>query len=170
VTHTFSGDTEVVNTDVGPESPPSGLRRTVLTAIVVAAVAGTGGAAIYAAPDQSPRTRHQSWHPPSAPTSDGQHPGMAAPPDNSLHGEFVTPTPDGGYRTTLVQTGIITAIAPGSITARSADGYTQTYAVPPAAMPGSASFAVDQAVTVRATREGRSATITAIGFADPTAA
>ena len=163
----------MVSTDAQPEKRPTGLRQTAILVVVVAAIAGAGGAAIYAATDQLGGGRHQPWHPPNAPGSgpaaDARRTGPAAIPDESLHGEFVAPAPGGGYRTTVVQTGTITAISPSSITTRSADGYTQTYVIPPTAAQGPASFAVDQVVTVRATRDGQVATVTNIGFADPPA-
>ena len=151
------------------DTRPNSMRRLALTAVVVVAIAGAGGAAIYAATDQPERGRHQPWHAPSTMSDTGRHADSAAPPTDSLHGEFVTAAPGGGYRTVVTQTGVITALSPGSITARSADGFTQTYVIPPTAAQGPAHFATGQVVTVRATRDGDVATVTTIGFAAPAA-
>ncbi|HEU4421797.1 MAG TPA: hypothetical protein VFR67_04555 [Pilimelia sp.] len=46
---------------------------------------------------------------------------------NTLHGEAVVQTKDGGTKTILVQRGTITAITDTSVTVKSADGFTQTW-------------------------------------------
>lgn len=169
--------------DPTPEAHPTSRFRQAATIVAVsAAIAGAGGAAIYAATDQAADGHHGSWHPPGPPPGLGDHGGPGANswgaknagntgpnalPDQSLHGEFVTRDDMGGYRTVLVQTGTITAISPRSITTRSIDGYTQTYVIPAAAAQSAPPFEVDQRVTVRATRDGQVATVTNIGYADP---
>ncbi len=65
----------------------------------------------------------------------------------------------GGYTTALSQTGTVTAISPTSITVRSDDGYSQTYVI---AEPAGPPPAIDEQVTVRATRDGQTSTVTAI--------
>jgi len=47
----------------------------------------------------------------------------------TVHGEFVVKGKDGKYVTTDAQRGSITAVSPTSVTVRSADGFTATYAV-----------------------------------------
>lgn len=47
----------------------------------------------------------------------------------ALHGEFVTKDADGDFRTVAVQRGEVTAVSATSITVRSEDGYSRTYAV-----------------------------------------
>jgi hypothetical protein len=47
----------------------------------------------------------------------------------ALHGEFTVETSDGSYQVVVVQTGTVTAKGSGSVTVKSADGYTATYAV-----------------------------------------
>jgi hypothetical protein len=47
----------------------------------------------------------------------------------ALHGQFVTPRSGGGYQTVDIQRGKVTALSGGTITVRSDDGYTRTYAV-----------------------------------------
>lgn len=46
-----------------------------------------------------------------------------------IHGEFVTRAPGGGYQTIASQVGEVTAVDQSSITLRSEDGYSRTYAV-----------------------------------------
>ena len=59
----------------------------------------------------------------------GRH-GRGRPfgPMGALHGEFVTPS-GSGYRTLAVQRGRVTQVSSGSITLRSDDGFTRTYAL-----------------------------------------
>src|SRR6266567_1138126 len=47
----------------------------------------------------------------------------------SLHGEFVVPAPGGGYETLATQTGTVTAVGSSSVTVKSDDGFSRTYAV-----------------------------------------
>jgi hypothetical protein len=47
----------------------------------------------------------------------------------SLHGEFTVEKEDGGYQTVATQTGEVTAVSTDSITVKSEDGYSRTYAV-----------------------------------------
>ncbi len=94
-------------------------------------------------------------------------PGPHAAGATPLHGEFVVPDANGGYTTMLTQTGTVTAVSAASITVRSDDGYTQTYVVPPST-GSAASFAVDEAVAIHATRTDQTATVTDIF--DPTVA
>lgn len=180
--HIISRQSGPVSTEAQPDPTPeapstSRFRQAAMIVAIAAALAGAGGAAVYAATDQGTGS-HGGWHPPGPPPGGPGGPGAWGPrtagnngqnavPDQSLHGEFVTRDDVGGYRTVLVQTGTITEITPRSITARSADGYTQTYVIPVAAAQSTPPFAVDQRVTVRATRDGQVATVTNIGYADP---
>jgi hypothetical protein len=153
-----------------PEATPRrwGLRETATAVGVAAVIAGLGGAAIYAATDSGSHPMggpHQVAGPggmPGGPPGIGVHgPGPDSVGATSLHGEFVVPGV-GGYTTVLTQTGTVTAVSPTSITVRSDDGYTQRYVVPP--NPGGATppFAVDDPVTIRATRTADTATVTNI--------
>ena len=47
----------------------------------------------------------------------------------ALHGEVIVPNSDGTFTTVLVQRGEVTAVSATSITVKSADGFTQEYAV-----------------------------------------
>jgi hypothetical protein len=46
-----------------------------------------------------------------------------------LHGQVTVPKSGGGYRTLDVQDGTVTAVSTGSVTVKSADGFTHTYTV-----------------------------------------
>lgn len=46
-----------------------------------------------------------------------------------IHGEFTTRAPGGGYQTIANQQGEVTAVSSSSITVKSEDGYSRTYAV-----------------------------------------
>ena len=153
---------------------------------VAALVAGLGGAAIYAATDGDSASMGGGTPPgfgpggpggtpggpgampvmpgPGGPPPGGMHgPGPDAADATQLHGEFVVSDGSGGYATMLTQNGTVTAISATSITVRSDDGYTQTYATPPTAGGADASLAVNDQVTVRAIRTGQTATVTSIG-------
>jgi hypothetical protein len=158
-----------------PQASPRrwGLRETAAAVGVAAVIAALGGAAIYAATDGSSHSfgpPHQVFGPgggmPGGPGGPGPHgaigPGPAAIGATSLHGEFVVPDGAGGYTTVLTQTGAMTAVSPSSITVRSDDNYTQTYALPPTAGNAGSPFAVEEQVIVRATRAGQTATVTNI--------
>jgi hypothetical protein len=47
----------------------------------------------------------------------------------AIHGQLTEPKPGGGYQTVDVQSGSVTKVSSSSITVKSADGYTATYAV-----------------------------------------
>nr|WP_301547192.1 hypothetical protein [Micromonospora sp. C95] len=47
---------------------------------------------------------------------------------NTLHGDVVVQTKDGGTKTVSVQRGEVTALADGKITVKSTDGFTRTWA------------------------------------------
>jgi hypothetical protein len=47
----------------------------------------------------------------------------------AIHGQLTEPKSGGGYQTVDVQRGTVTAVSPTSVSVKSADGYTATYAV-----------------------------------------
>lgn len=131
------------------------IRHTAAALGIATAIAGLGGAAVYAATDsQGP----------------GSPPGMNGPQDRpapaTLHSEAVLADRDGGYTTDLTQTGTITVLTATSVTVRSNDGFTQTYVLPASVK---ASFGVDDRVQIKATRTGPAPTaeptVTSIGEA-----
>lgn len=153
------------------------MRGTAAAVGVAAVVAGIGGAAVYAATDSGPRM--MGMHGPGPGQGAGTRPPAddlaksVAPDSASLHGEFVVADGAGGYTTMLTQTGRITAISDTAVTARSADGFSQTYVIR-AATPGGVAatppFAVGDEVTIRATRTGQTASVSTIAYARTEAA
>jgi hypothetical protein len=153
------------------------LRGTAAAVGIATVIAGVGGAAVYAATDSGPRMMGMHGGPgPGQGDWTGGH-GQAhdvardaAPDSAAVHGEFVVADGSGGFTTMVSQTGRITAISDASVTARSDDGYSQTYVIP-AANPGGIAaippFAVNDEVTIRATRTGTTASVTTISYARP---
>jgi hypothetical protein len=142
-----------------------GLRGTVAAVGVATVIAGFGGAAIYAATGSdvhlmgahnAPAPPRSGGGPPQQHDASGPNPLDAS----ALHGESVVSDGSGGFTTELSQTGTITAIDATSVSARSADGYSQTYVIPAAAT--APPFNVGDQVTIRATRRGADATVTTI--------
>jgi hypothetical protein len=139
-----------------------GIRGTLAAVGVATVIAGFGGTAIYAATGSDAHFMggHGNQGPPrpDGPRGQGGLGGLdpfhdadsGTSADTALHAEFVVSDHDGGYTTMVSQTGTVTAVGATSVTARSADGYTQTYVVPSAAT--AAPFAVDDQVIIRASR------------------
>lgn len=85
--------------------------------------------------------------------------GMRGMAGDALHGEFVTAKPGGGYQTVQVQRGTATAVSATSITVKSEDGFSRTYAVTKdtlvnAAKDGITTIAINDLVHVRALGAG----------------
>lgn len=139
------------------------LRQTAAAVGVATLIAALGGAAIYAATDHGSRPAGGGPHHAVGgfpPGGVGAPPPMFGPDTSamaSVHGEFVV-ADAGGYTTVLTQTGIVTESSPTSITVRSDDGHTQTYAMPAAGDPP----ALGDRVTIRATRHGQATILTSI--------
>lgn len=140
-----------------------GMRKTVGAVAVAAAVAGVGGAAIAAATETGYHSNSGGFGgfggfggpPPAARHTDSEPP--------SLHGEYVVSDDHGGFATHLTQTGKVTAISPTSVTARSDDGFTQTYVIHEAEGATAPPFAVGDSVVITATRQGEAATVSTMG-------
>jgi hypothetical protein len=132
-----------------------GVRETATAIGIAAVIAGFGGAAIYAASGSSSEhlgpAAHQAFGPPGGPGGSAGAPGPMSPDEPALHGQFVVTTPQ-GFTTVLTQNGTVTAVSPTSITVRSRDGFSQTYAT--SSMPDSRVHAVDESVMVRAVQDG----------------
>jgi hypothetical protein len=84
-----------------------------------------------------------------------------------LHGQLTVPKSGGGYQTVDVQNGTVTAVSTGSVTVKSADGFTATYAVTSktvvaAESPGIASVKKGDTLFVTATVSGSTATAASI--------
>jgi hypothetical protein len=138
----------------GPYRPRS--RRRLLSLLGVALVAMAGGAGVaYAAghsgraPAADAASSVQSTSPSPSPSASpvprfgGKFPGgfgKLGPGfggfafgglgfGGAIHGQLTEPKPGGGYQTVDVQSGSVTKVSSASITVKSADGYTATYAV-----------------------------------------
>lgn len=148
-------------------------RRTTLAAVGVAVLTGAlGGGAVYAATAGGghgggfgPGFGPGDFGPPpgGGPFAGQGRAGHGALDPATLHGEFVVPDGHGGFQTDIVQIGTVTAVSPTSITARSDDGFTATYVIPPTAAESTVPFGMNAKVSIRATRTGDTRTVTTIG-------
>jgi hypothetical protein len=95
-------------------------------------------------------------------------PFLLGPGGMALHGEFTTKKPDGGFQTHATQLGEVTAVSSSSITVKSEDGFTRTYAVDgdtkvrPATDEGIGGIADGETVRVMALVEGDKARALAV--------
>jgi hypothetical protein len=85
----------------------------------------------------------------------------------ALHGDFTASDGNGGYTTKRLQAGTVTDVSATSITAKSADGYTTTFAIGAATTVDNGDDQVTDvktgdAVTVVGTVDGSKATATTI--------
>lgn len=107
-------------------------RNKTLTAVGIATVLAAGGAAVIFATGsgsgQGGPGGGPGWGPGGGPGFGGPG-GPGGGVSDALHGEFVVPDGHGGYSTELTQTGTVTDISDTSVTARSEDGFTLTYAI-----------------------------------------
>jgi hypothetical protein len=146
------------------------LRGTAVAVGVAAVIAGVGGAAVYAATDNGPRMMGMhtgggmAFGDRDGPPHDNAT-RAAAHDSASLHGEYVVANGSGGFETMISQTGRVTAISSTSVTARSNDGYSQTYVIAAAGAAATRPFHVGDEVTIDATRTGQTATV--IGISEP---
>ena len=109
----------------------TGWRSFVLAGGIVVALSGAGAAAVWAGTARSATplatpTTSAAQSPGTSPAEgQGQKKSRALP----LHGEHVVRKGDGGFETRLTQQGAIEAVSSVSITVRSEDGFSQTYAI-----------------------------------------
>lgn len=140
-----------------------------LAAVGIAVVlAAAGGAVIYAAGGQGGSANGPGFG--GGPGGPGGGPG--GPPgfgrDNdatlptAVHGQFVISDGHGGFSTELTQTGTVTDISSTSITARSDDGFTQTYVITTDTRMGHDPVQTGTTATIRAVEQNGSATAKAI--------
>jgi hypothetical protein len=147
--------------------------RPALVAAVVVALAG-GGTAVALAETSAPP-------PPSTPSAAPASPGAKAHPKKARHplarraehGEVVLHG-KAGDRTVDVQRGIVTAASPSSVTVRSADGFSQTYAFTPTskvrkqkAASQPSAVAVNDRVGLVAAKGAQGLTVTGLRDAGP---
>lgn len=101
-------------------------------ATTVSAPAAPSPSASPAPPGSKPGSAGHGWH--GFPGRFAGGPagfGLGAGPmaGGVVHGVFTVPKSGGGYQTMDVQSGAVTAVSGTSVTVKSADGYTATYAV-----------------------------------------
>ena len=107
---------------------------TVAAVVATTTAGGVAWATNNADPTPSPSASPSApnWTNPANP--DGKGPGGPGRHGEfgigrALHGEFTDEKEGGGYQTVATQNGQVTAISKDSITVKSADGYSRTYAV-----------------------------------------
>jgi hypothetical protein len=106
---------------------------------------------------------HMFGVPPGVPFGLGFPGGMFG----AVHGQMVLAKPGGGYQTVDIQRGKVTAVSQTSISVRSSDGFTASYAVAASTVvdaqrDGIGSVKVGNQVAVFATVSGSKATATSI--------
>jgi hypothetical protein len=84
-----------------------------------------------------------------------------------VHGQLTVPKSGGGYQTLDVQSGTVTAVSTGSVTVKSADGFTATYTVTSSTVVGAQSAGIGSVkkgdtIFVTATVSGSTATAATI--------
>ncbi len=166
---------------IGPVSLRSWSRRPyILAGVAVAALLGGAGAALAASHSSPPTASPSAAAATPAPSSTPSGPpgpgfrrfgaggfGFGGGLFGALHGQFVARKPGGGYQTIDVQNGQVTAVSSTSITLKSADGFTKTYAVTSSTLvdaqrDGIGSVKVGNQAEVLATVSGSAVTATSI--------
>jgi hypothetical protein len=149
-----------------PPSEPAhwSLNKTLAAVGIAVVLAGAGAAVIYAAAGTTQQGGGPGFGgpPPGGPGGFGGGPAAA----DALHGQFVVPDGRGGYATELTQTGVVTEISDTSITARSEDGFTQTYVVTTDTRQGRTEVEAGDTATIRGVTADGTNTATVISAAD----
>jgi hypothetical protein len=160
---------------IGPLGLRSRSRRPyILAGVAVAALLGGAGAALASTDSGTPAASPSMAATPAP--SPGQ-PGAVGPGARhfgggfgfggglfgALHGQFVVAKPGGGYQTVDMQNGQVTAVSAASITLKSSDGFTHSYAVSSSTIvdaerDGIGSVKVGNQASVLATVSGSTAT------------
>lgn len=111
--------------------PRTGWRSVVLAGGIVVALSGAGAAAVWAGTAQSATPLSSPTTPAAQPPGGSPAEGQAREKNRAvpLHGENVVKKGDGGFETRLTQQGAVEAVSSVSITVRSEDGFSQTYAI-----------------------------------------
>ena len=89
-------------------------------------------------------------------------PGGPAGSSVALHGVFVVSDGHGGFTTELTQNGTLTTVTDTSVTARSEDGFTQTYVVTTDTRTGRSALHAGEKATIRAVQRDGANTATVI--------
>lgn len=144
-------------------------RNKTVAAVGIAVVLAAGGAAVIHAagggsgaggPGGGP-----GWGPPPGGPGGFGGPGAPGGPAGSsvaLHGVFVVSDGHGGFTTELTQNGTLTTVTDTSVTARSEDGFTQTYVVTTDTRTGRSALHAGEKATIRAVQRDGANTATVI--------
>ena len=106
---------------------PLRIRKALLAGAVALALTGTGVAIAWSATDVPSPSPSNS----ASGKANGQDKAKAAKAQRPqhLHGESVVKKSDGAFETVVNQRGTVDAVSESSVTVKSEDGFTQTYAV-----------------------------------------
>ncbi|MDR6686003.1 hypothetical protein J2Y41_001561 [Arthrobacter sp. 1088] len=103
-----------------------GLRKAFIASGIAVALTGGAAAAVWAGTQPSPSPSSATASPSPTTTDGAKRPEGRA---HGIHGEHVVKEPDGTFRTVVTQTGKIESVNSTSITVKSDDGFTQSYAI-----------------------------------------
>jgi hypothetical protein len=146
----FPHDMITMNPPRGPRWHPR--RPVTVAAVAVVALAGGGGVGYAATHSLAPKasdtaavaTSPSTTTPSPSPSPGGKQGaghgwrsfaggfpfgGGLGPGGGVAHGQLTVPKSGGGYQTVDVQSGTVTAVSSSSVTVKSADGFTASYAV-----------------------------------------
>jgi hypothetical protein len=155
---------------IGATSLHSSRRPYVLAGVALAALLGGGAAGLAATHSGTPPAAASSAvaatpAPVPAAQGPGGHGGFRhfGPPPRILHGQFTVAKPGGGTQIVDFQSGDVTAVSNASITLKSSDGFTHSYAVVTSTVvdaqrDGIGSVKVGNEASVVATVSGNTAT------------
>ncbi|MET4590118.1 hypothetical protein [Arthrobacter sp. 754] len=101
---------------------PLKIRKALLAGMVALALTGTGVAIAWSASDPAPSPSASPSEPGAAKKDKAQRP-------QHLHSESVVKKADGTFETELSQQGTVDAVSATSVTVKSEDGFSQSYAV-----------------------------------------
>ena len=142
-----------------PPPNPWSTRRTVATVGVAGLLALGGAAVIHAAGgSQSPAAATPPGHSSSPSSGKSNEPNLPT----AVHGQFVVSDGHGGFSTQLTQTGRVLTVSDTALTARSDDGFTQTYVINTDTRIGRDGVRVGDTATIRAVTADGIATAKAI--------
>jgi hypothetical protein len=109
---------------------PLRLRKALLAGVVALALTGAGTAIAWSAADSPSPTASPSE---SAPGKSDKAPGQEKPDKSQrpqhLHSESAVKKADGTFETVLIQQGTVESVSGPSVTVKSEDGFTRSYAV-----------------------------------------
>ncbi|MCP8998883.1 hypothetical protein NFC73_03905 [Pseudarthrobacter sp. RMG13] len=107
---------------------PLRFRKALLAGVIALALTGTGVAIAWSATD-TPSPSPSASAPGKSDKAKGQEKPAKDQRPQHLHSEGVVKKADGTFETVLTQQGTVEAVSETSLTVKSEDGFTQTYAV-----------------------------------------